>query len=715
MTAPWYRRTHRWGQTNLTEVEPLRYDREQWREHWRQTAVQGLIINAGGIVAFYPSAFPLQHRAQGVADRDLLSEVVSDARDLGLSVIARMDSNRADERFYREHPDWFCVDASGEPIRAGGKYISCINSAYYDEYLPDVFREIVERVSPDGFADNSWAGLHRSEICHCDNCVHSFRTASGFSIPTAHDSADVGYRAWIEWNYARRLEVWRSNNVVTKASGGEDCLWIGMIGGDMGYNRERFVDVRAIARETPLVLLDHQRRVVREGFAQNAEVGLRVATVLGPDGRYAESMPMYQLGGPVFRLAAMPEAEARLWMTEGIAGGILPWWHHIGSKHDDRRQYTTAAPVFQWHAQHDELLVQRTPVASVGVVWSRINNDLGGGSGYRDTVAAAYRGAWQALVRDRIPFVPVHADDIGSIPAGVRTLIVPELVVMTDEQVEALRAFADGGGSIVASGEVGAFDGAGVRRPVGVLEDVLGVRFTGDQLGGTSPADDDIETYERHTYLRLEGEPVTRWEPLRRLGDTDVIGFGGRITGVEVIDGGRVPLTFVPSFPIYPPETSWMREPDSDRPALVVRDAVGGRGRVAYFAADIDRCWGRDELPDHGDLFAAVVAWADGGRTPVRVVGRGHVNVVPWQTGSGLVVHLGNVTATSRHAGRESDLIPSGALSLEVDAALVEGVTTATALVGHWTVNVSPVGGVVRVGVPPISDHEVIVFSAATE
>ena len=50
-SAPWYRRTYRWGQTNLTEIDPSRYDGEWWREQWRRTRVQGVVVNAGGIVA----------------------------------------------------------------------------------------------------------------------------------------------------------------------------------------------------------------------------------------------------------------------------------------------------------------------------------------------------------------------------------------------------------------------------------------------------------------------------------------------------------------------------------------------------------------------------------------------------------------------------------------------------------------------------------------
>src|SRR5215471_4855351 len=60
---PWYRRTFRWGQTNLAENDPPTCDVAWWREYWKRTRTQGVIINAGGIVAYYPSRYPLHQRA----------------------------------------------------------------------------------------------------------------------------------------------------------------------------------------------------------------------------------------------------------------------------------------------------------------------------------------------------------------------------------------------------------------------------------------------------------------------------------------------------------------------------------------------------------------------------------------------------------------------------------------------------------------------------
>jgi hypothetical protein len=72
---PWYRRTLRWGQTNITEADPAAYDVAWWRAYWRRTRLQGVIINAGGIVAYYPSDVPHHHRAGTLGGRDLYGEL----------------------------------------------------------------------------------------------------------------------------------------------------------------------------------------------------------------------------------------------------------------------------------------------------------------------------------------------------------------------------------------------------------------------------------------------------------------------------------------------------------------------------------------------------------------------------------------------------------------------------------------------------------------
>ena len=129
---PWYRRTLRWGQTNITEIDPTRYDIPWWRQHCKRTQTKGVIINAGGIVAYYPSRVPLHRPAQFLGGRDLFGELCRAAHEDGLAVFARMDSNRAHEEFYRAHPDWFAADAAGKPHMAGELFVACVNGPYYE-------------------------------------------------------------------------------------------------------------------------------------------------------------------------------------------------------------------------------------------------------------------------------------------------------------------------------------------------------------------------------------------------------------------------------------------------------------------------------------------------------------------------------------------------------------------------------------------------------
>ena len=78
-------------------------------------------------------------------------------------------------------------------------------------------------------------------------------------------------------------------------------------------------------------------------------------------------------------------------MIEGIAGGIQPWWHHVGAYHEDRRMYHTAEPIYKWYKDHEKHLINRTPVGTVGVVWSQENTDYYG----RDEAETVVDLPWQ--------------------------------------------------------------------------------------------------------------------------------------------------------------------------------------------------------------------------------------------------------------------------------------------------------------------------------
>ena len=82
--------------------------------------------------------------------------------------------------------------------------------------------------------------------------------------------------------------------------------------------------------------------------------------------------------------------------------------------HEDRRQYTTAEPIFRWHEANQDILVDREPQADVGVVWSQQNHDFYGQDRAEERTMGPYRGVVKALDRAGITYMPVHADDIAT-------------------------------------------------------------------------------------------------------------------------------------------------------------------------------------------------------------------------------------------------------------------------------------------------------------
>ena len=257
-----------------------------------------------------------------------------------------MDSNRTAEDFYQAHPDWFARQRLRRAaIRADDKYVTCINSPYYDEYLPGVLQEIIERSHPEGFTDNSWSGLGRDSICYCDNCERKFRAAAGKALPARKDWDDPVYRQWIQWNYAAPPGDLGPEQPHDQG-GGRPGLPLDR------HEQRRRSPARAAPSATsrrsasaPRSCCSTTRRATTHGLPaerRHRQARARPARLGQADA--GEHGACTRSGAHSFRLAAKPAAEARMWMIEGFAGGIQPWWHHIGAYHEDRRMYRTAEP-----------------------------------------------------------------------------------------------------------------------------------------------------------------------------------------------------------------------------------------------------------------------------------------------------------------------------------------------------------------------------------
>jgi hypothetical protein len=357
-------------------------------------------------------------------------------------------------------------------------------------------------------------------------------------------------------------------------------------------------------------------------------------------------------------------------------------------------------------------------------LWSQRNTDFYGRNEAAERVDAPYTGFMHALVQARIPYLPVHIDDVDGAHRELKLLILPNLGALSDAQSDSIRRFVQRGGSLVATGESSLYTEWGDPRPDFTLADLFRVRRIGatPKLPGTQDRSPRPGALDAHTYLRLSPElrarvdgPKTGEEPsgtgarhpvLRGFEETDILPYGGSLSPLRVESGAVVPLTFVPPFPTYPPETAWMRQPTSDIPGLVLSEH--GKARVAYMPANIDRRYASQHLPDHGNLLANIVRWAASEDIPLAVAGPGLIDCHLYRQAGRTILHLVNLTSAGTWRAPVDELIPVGPLRVSVRVAGAK--STARLLVSKTARPVSVNRGEATLEVPSILDHELLVI-----
>ena len=153
-----------------------------------------------------------------------------------------------------------------------------------------------------------------------------------------------------------------------------------------------------------------------------------------------------------------------------------------------------------------------------------------------------------------------------------------------------------------------------------------------------------------------------------------------------------------------------MREPKTDIPGLIVNNKAG-KGRVVYMPADLDRQFGRYNLPDHGDLLANLVRWASKDDIPLAVESVGLIDCNLFHQQGRMILHLVNLTSAATLRQPVDELIPIGPVKVSVK--LNKDITgrALSSLVSAQKITSGVEKGWVHFTINTISDHEVVVIS----
>ncbi len=678
-SEPWQVKVRRVGQSNMTEHDPAIMNIEEWADYWHTAKADIVFVSITGILAFYPSKVKFHRHGKFLNGRDFFGECVAAAKKRGMRVVARMspDLNWGDA--LEAHPEWAMrykdgsVQFSGEEPRL---FKTCMFSTYMDDYMPAIMREINTLYDVDCFYTNGWPPIGSLPECYCAICS---------KLPPSGTAA-----YWQVFN-DRVFELWQKYESIAKEKK-SDSFYFANLGGNVhaGPNLDRLGKLAAWFQA------DNQGRTYDDPAIWGCALQGRVCNAI-QDGKVAANVSAaYSTGIVHWRNASKNPAEAKMWLNETSASGMVPYYHFIGSENglgEDRRWQKVGSDYFQWSAKHDAHLKPRRSIANIGVVMGQSTQLLYKGPAVAHSHAymrETTHGLYETLLSGRFAFDFVHEDRL--VPERLnkyRALLLPNIAVLSDRQCQQLRDYVQSGGSIMASFETSLYDENLKQRSNFGLGDLFGIDKAGEVIGSNGNA-----YYGRieHQHPILAGFTDTNWIP----------GAQNRLPLKPV----QSPvLTVVPGFVQYPPELAYPSASHTDEPAVVLREI--GSSRIAYLPGDIERSYW---LTGHGDLLRLLhntIRWMTRDESIVHVGGEGFIEMFAWETTPGYTVHLLNYTNPNAQHGWVQSIYPLGPQAVSMK--LPEGVKVKSVELLHaeHTVPFHLEDGILRFTIPGVEDYEI--------
>jgi hypothetical protein len=688
----WYDRPMRWAQIAFVEDDPGSYSPQFWFDYLKRTHCDAACLSAGGCVAFYPTKVPLHYRSKFLGNSDAFGDMLAGCRKLGMNVIARTDPHAAHQDVYDAHPDWIAVDAQGKKRRHWAMpelWVTCALGPYNFDFMTQVTREIVSMYKVDGVFSNRWAG---SGMCYCEHCQENFHAFSGLDLPRTTDPRNAARRQYITWHQKRLFDLWKLWDAEIKAINPQASYIANAGGGALSD-----LDMKTIGELAPTLFADRQ---ARRGVAppwENGKNGKEYRATMGS--KAIAGICSVGLEEPYrWKDSVQGGDEIRLWMVDGIAQGLRPWFTKFNAKPIDHRWMPAVEEVYVWHHKNERYLRNEKPLARVGMVYSQRTAAYYGAEQARQKVEDHALGFYQAMVEARIPFEMAHDLLLDAAHTNqFSTLILPNIAALSTGQCDQLRQFVERGGSIIATHETSLYDEWGARRDDFGLSDLFGVSVDGKAHGPV-----------QNSYWNLEKDPANgKFHPLLRgLEDAVRVIGGANQVPVKSAAPSYSPLTLVPSYPDLPMEEVYARVPHTNIPGVYIREV--GRGRVVYFPWDIDRTFWEVLALDHAKLLQNAVMWASRDEQPLRVKGPGVLDVAVWLQKDSMTVHLVNLTNPMMMKGPVREIIPVSAQRVSVRIPDGRKAGTVKFLVSGGQAHFRQTGNTLEGEVPQIALHEVI-------
>jgi hypothetical protein len=443
-------------QNNLRETD-ANLDVDQLIQELQQFNTNVLMMNAGGIVAFYPSTLEYQYISSSLTI-DLLEETIAKAHAAGMRFIARFDFSKAHESIYAKRPEWFYRTKTGNAVNYNGIVHTCLNSYYQQEYSLLMIDEVLSKYPVDGvffnmfgYKTQDYSGREYG-LCYCESCRTRFRDMFDRALPEQANESDPNFDSYKQFQEITTRDMLDRIHDFVKAKNPDVAI--------STYHHHKVDIIRkesntALTRSHPVWLYSASENVmsVENSWADKLVSNCSINAI---DLQY--------------RFTSVSKYETQIRLYENIAAGSGLDFCIIGQFDDytDRGSFQSVKEIFQFHRDNEHYFGNLRPVSDVVLIKP---------NGMNKSASREYLGVFKMLKEHHLMFEVVEQDAFQSdfeISNGVRAVIIPGLPTMEPDQIYVLAQLRESGIHLVATGRALHNNPQGLKQLFGAkYEDVL--------------------------------------------------------------------------------------------------------------------------------------------------------------------------------------------------------------------------------------------------
>lgn len=573
--TPWYTTAYRRAVIDMhipdwDDAFLSRLDVKQYVAMLEKARAQSIVAYAMSHVGLfnYPTKVGRQHK--NLRGRDVVRAVIDGCHAKNIAVVL-YNSLIFDRTSADLHPEWRMRGIDGGFHGAGGRHgLVCPNTAYR-EYVRAWVEEQCQRYEPEGFRFDMtfWPA-----VCYCDACKKRFADEVGGAIPTTVNWHD---EKWLAFQHRR--EAWMAEFAAI-ATG---TVHSKRPGTTVEHQASTFPLHWQFGVNAPLI---PQNDFLQGDFYGDSWQGSFVRKLLEditpnrPFG-FETSFSAELADHTAMKSEALLEAKASAAVADNAAFIFIDAIDPIGTLNP--RVYDRMGRIFdRLMPYYAELGGKR--VADVAVYYSLDSKfDFAGGghavpgADTTDAHTKSVTAVTRALGSHHIPFgfitrtTLAHLDDH-------KVLVLPNVNMMDDPELEAIRGWVRRGGRLLATGWTSITDTRGHTRKDFGLADVFGVTLKSPSWTAwphyVAPVGDDASLF---------GDFSPNYPAFARTTGQEVAvrpGSGARVLATTTLVWPAPDATRFSSIHSNPP---WQA---TERPEIVLN--TFGRGRAIYCASPIE-------------------------------------------------------------------------------------------------------------------------------